>query len=148
MKKIKLQLTTEQVMTLGDMLQYVVLRPETRQTMELEYYTLLEWYHWQASRFLFVTCKPLPMSYAEACALLRVSASGIRIRNYELGIRNDSGLRLRSSADCSSADADARFKVVATAIRWQLEPVFGSSKGINPLVNPLIEELGIKNQEL
>jgi hypothetical protein len=111
MKKIKLQLTAVQVGILGDMLQYCILRPEVRRSMELEYYTLLEWYHRQSHRWLFLTVKPLPMSYAEACALCRVMGT--------------MGFPVPGAGG------------VATAVLWQLSGKFGECAGRGESVKAL-----------
>ena len=97
MKKIKLKLTPEQQISLGDMLRYVVLTAETRNYRVVENYVIAEWYAAHASRFLFVSEKPFRLKWSEACALWQVMRTFVWIKPHA---------------------------GVATAILWQLDGHF------------------------
>lgn len=72
MKKIKLTLSPEQQRVLGGMLRCVVMTEEVRRVFPTEYFVLMEWYHRQAARFLFVNNKPFMLLPSQACALWRL----------------------------------------------------------------------------
>jgi hypothetical protein len=101
MKKIKLNLSSNQQRILSDMLQFVVLRDEVRAMYPTEYYVLMEWYRRQASRFLFINAKPFLLLPSQACALWRLMSAQLWMKPFDQ---------------------------VATAILWQLDRRFAGEK--------------------